>query len=267
VAQAAVAFENAWRFRETLSRKRVEQELALAASIQQGLFPAAMPAIAGYDLAAFNRPASQVGGDYYDTFVSPIDGPPASCLLCVADVSGKGLPASLLMSTIQASLRALRARTTGLVDLTAEINELLYATTPGNKYATAVLFQFDARSGRAAYVSAGHARCLVARADGRVEPLEPCGPPVGLLTGLEWEEKGLDLEPGDTLALFSDGVTEAWNGAEEEFGEDRIVAALRESRCETADATVARVVAAIDRFAAGAPQHDDITLLVARRTG
>jgi sigma-B regulation protein RsbU (phosphoserine phosphatase) len=265
VAQAAVAFENAWRLRETLARRRVEQELALAASIQQGLFPASLPAWPGYELAAFNRPASQVGGDYYDAISAAGGGPAGPCLLCVADVSGKGLPASLLMSTIQATFRALHGRAASLVDLVEETNALLYATTPGNKYATAILARIDPASGIGSYVNAGHTRGLLVHANGEVEALEPCGPPIGLLPGIGWDEKPIALGPGDRLALFSDGVTEAWNSAEDEFGENRVVHELRSARAGPAELTVSRLVAAIDAFAGPAAQHDDITMMLLAR--
>ncbi|RPJ76964.1 MAG: hypothetical protein EHM24_01095, partial [Acidobacteria bacterium] len=260
-------FENAWRLRETLARRRVEQELALAASIQQGLFPSALPAWPGYELAAFNRPASQVGGDYYDAIPAADGSLAGPCLLCVADVSGKGLPASLLMSTIQATLRALHGRTPSLLDLVEETNALLFATTPGNKYATAILARIDPASGIGSYVNAGHTRGLLVRAGGAVEALEPCGPPIGLLRGIGWDEKRIELGPGDRLALFSDGVTEAWNVAEDEFGEERVMDTLRSAGpASAAELAVARVVAAIDAFAGPAPQHDDITImLLARR--
>ncbi len=263
-AQAAVAFENAWRLRETLVRKKAEQELALAATIQKGLFPADLPSLPGHSFAAYNRPASQVGGDYYDA-IRAESGPHAGqCLLCVADVSGKGLPAALLMSTIQATLRALHSRAGSLVDLVAEASELLFASTPGNKYATVILARLET-SGALTYVNAGHARCLLVRAGGGVEVLEPCGPPIGLLPGMSWEERSLMLGDSDMLALFSDGVTEAWNDGEEEFGEDRIVEVLRAAPAETAAQCVARLVAAIDLFAGSAPQHDDITIMLLRR--
>ena len=263
-AQAAVAFENAWRLRETLARRKAEQELALAAAIQRGLFPAELPSLPGIRLAAYYRPASQVGGDYYDAMPAEGGAQAPDCLLCVADVSGKGLPAALLMSTIQATLRALHVRTRSLVDLVAETSELLFASTPGNKYATAILARLELGTGELTYVNAGHARCLLVRGDGQAEALEPCGPPIGLLPGMGWEERRLTLGAGDTLALFSDGVTEAWNAAEEEFGEDRIVQVLRATTSGTAAECVDRLVAAIDAFAGSAAQHDDITLMIAK---
>lgn len=265
VGQAAVAFENAWHFRETLAKRKVEQEFALAASIQKGLFPSCLPELPGYDTSAFNRPASQVGGDYYDVLPSPGEGPVHSCLFCVADVSGKGLPASLLMSSIQATLRALQGQTPSLRTLMGRINELLYASTPGNKYATALFANIDGSSGQVTYVNAGHSPGVLLRADGNVELLDACGPPVGLLTDLGFEEKQLELRAGDTLALFSDGVTEAWNADEDEFGEARLVDVLRAAARGNAEDTVTTLVDEIDAFAGSAPQHDDITILIVKR--
>ncbi len=265
VGQAAVAFENAWHFRETLAKRKVEQEFALAASIQRGLFPSHLPELPGYSISAFNRPASQVGGDYYDVLPSPIDGLPQSCLFCVADVSGKGLPASLLMSSIQATLRALQGQTPSLRTLMGRINDLLYASSPGNKYATALLANLERATGRVTFVNAGHSPGVLLRADGAVDLLDACGPPVGLLTDLDFEEKQLDLLSGDSLALFSDGVTEAWNADEEDFGEVRLVDVLRAAPGERAKDTVTKLVDAIDAFAGSAPQHDDITILIVKR--
>jgi sigma-B regulation protein RsbU (phosphoserine phosphatase) len=125
--------------------------------------------------------------------------------------------------------------------------------------------RLDADTGTGSYVNAGHTPCLVLRHDGSVDVLKPCGPPIGLLPGLGYDENPLRFAPGDTLALFSDGVTETWNAGEEEFGEDRLVEVLRASRGEPAHVVVSRIIGALDEFAGGAPQHDDITLLVVRR--
>jgi sigma-B regulation protein RsbU (phosphoserine phosphatase) len=266
VAQAAVAFENAWHFRETLDKKKLERELELAANIQANLFPAELPAVAGYELAVRNRPARQCGGDYYD--VLPVQGDAAGTrlLLCVADVSGKGLPAALLMSNMQATLRALLGRFPSLADLAAQANELLYATTSAAKYVTAAMLELAPATGVARYVSAGHTDCLLLRASGEVEWLESTGTPLGLLpAGPPYGERRLDLAPGDCLALFSDGVTEAQNGADEEFGEERLADIVRASADAPAGAIVGRIFEAIDAFAGSAPQFDDITLLVLKR--
>jgi phosphoserine phosphatase RsbU/P len=268
VAQAAVAFENSWYFREAVEQKKVEQELALAASIQQNLFPARLPKMTDLQLAARNRPARTCGGDYYDAL--QISG--QTHLICVADVSGKGLPASLLMSNMQATMRALLGRIPSLTELATLTNSLLYATTPDNKYITAILVELDPETGKGRYVNAGHQDCMLMRADGEVEWIKSTGTPLGLMAPdiielmAPYSEKSFELHPGDVLALFSDGVTEAHDEGENEFGEERLAEFLRPIRTEPAETLVDKVFREIDRFAGSAPQYDDITLFVIRKT-
>ncbi|MGI8783777.1 MAG: PP2C family protein-serine/threonine phosphatase [Acidobacteriota bacterium] len=265
VAQAAVAFENSWYFRETLQRQWIEQELELAASIQQELFPTSLPSLTGFDIAARSRPARQVGGDYYDTLLVSLSEPTRSHLLCLADVSGKGLPAALLMSSIQATLRALLGHVPSLVDLAGRTSELLYATTPSNKYATAILVEVNPAAETVRYVNAGHVDCVLLQSGGGVEWLKSTGPPLGLLPHAVYEEKSLPLQPGDLVALYSDGVTEAWDRDENEFGEARLLDCLRRVTNEPAATVVTRMIEEVDRFAGAALQHDDITLMVLKR--
>ncbi|MFN2455421.1 MAG: PP2C family protein-serine/threonine phosphatase [Pyrinomonadaceae bacterium] len=280
VAQALVAFENSWYVGETLERKKIEQELELAASIQEKLFPDHLPSLSGYDIAAHTRPARQCGGDYYDVLpVEELSDPAAvdcdgaggakgecSYLFCVADVSGKGLPASLLMSNVQATFRALLGRLPTLADLAAHTNDLLFATTPGNKYVTAVLVECNPRTGAVRYVNAGHNGGLLLRRDGAHEWLKPTGTPIGLFAGLPYTEELFTLEAGDTLALFSDGVPEAQDVSDEEFGEDRLLEFLRRVNHQPAPEIVAGTFVAVDAFAGAAPQFDDITMMVIKRT-
>lgn len=267
VAQSAVAFENSWYFREAIEQKKVEQELALAASIQQTLFPARLPKMANLELAARNRPARTCGGDYYDALL--ISG--QTHLICVADVSGKGLPASLLMSNMQATMRALLGRIPSLTELATLTNSLLYATTPDNKYITAILVELDPETGKGRYVNAGHQDCLLMRASGEAEWIKSTGTPLGLMAPdiielmAPYSELSFELHPGDVLALFSDGVTEAHDKDENEFGEERLAEFLRPIRHELAEALVNKVFCEIDRFAGSAPQYDDITLFIIKR--
>jgi phosphoserine phosphatase RsbU/P len=271
VAQAAVAFENSWFFRDAVERKKVEQELALAATIQQSLFPANLPKLINFDLAARNRPARQCGGDYYDALAMDHIKTGNRHLICVADVSGKGLPASLLMSNMQATLRALLGRLPSLTELVTHTNSLLYATTPSNKYVTAILLDMDAETGECHYVNAGHTDCLLLRASGEAEWLKSTGTPLGLMAPdivelmQPYEERGFELCPGDLVALFSDGVTEAQDIHENEFGEERTANFIRPIALETAELIVEKVFEEIDRFAGAAPQYDDITLMVIKR--
>ncbi|MGH9940386.1 MAG: GAF domain-containing SpoIIE family protein phosphatase, partial [Blastocatellia bacterium] len=267
VSQAAVAFENSWYFREAIEQKKVEQELALAASIQQNLFPSRLPQMANLELAARNRPARTCGGDYYDAL--RISG--ETHLICVADVSGKGLPASLLMSNMQATMRALLGRIPSLTELATLTNSLLYATTPDNKYVTAILVELDPETGKGRYVNAGHQDCLLMRAGGEVEWIKSTGTPLGLMAPdiiemmTPYSEQSFELYPGDLLALFSDGVTEAQDEDENEFGEERLAEFLRPIRNEPAETLVDKVFCEIDRFAGSAPQYDDITLFIIKR--
>ena len=281
--QTATAIENAQLFERTVqaarererllalhqevevARAKLESEMKLAARIQADLFPPSMPAIAGYDLAARNRPARQCGGDYYDA-IAVGSGGDARVLLCVADVAGKGLPASLVMSNMQATLRALLGRTDSLPALAGLASDLLFASTAPEKYVTAALADLEPSTGAIRFVGAGHVDTLILRANGETVTLGSTGTPLGLLPPLlPYGEVNLRLEPGDTLVLFSDGVTEAQNADEEEYGEARLVDCLRAVADQPAAVMIERLMASIDGFAGGAPQFDDITLLVARR--
>ena len=276
VAQAGVAFENAWYVRETLERKKIEQELELAASIQEALFPASLPQLSGYDLAARTRAARQCGGDYYDALPIENGSNAASTattaegqrphLFCVADVSGKGLPASLLMSNVQATLRALLGRTPSIAELAARTSELLYATTAANKYVTAILAEFDPLTGGVRYVNGGHNGGVLLRGGGEAEWLKPTSTPIGLFAGLPFEEASFALEPDDLLALFSDGVPEAQDASGNEFGEERLLDYLRTVHDKDAKQIVAGVFDEVDAHAGAAPQFDDITVFIIKRT-
>jgi len=279
--QTATAIENARLFERTVqaghererllalnkvaevARAGYERELELAATIQADLFPAQLPSLPGYDLAARNRPAKRCGGDYYDAIRA---GDAASVLLCVADVSGKGVPASLLMSHMQATLRALLGRTASLQELTGHAHDLLHGSTADNKYVTAALLELEPATGRASYVSAGHINSLLVKKTGEVVSLGSTGAPLGLLPpGMPYETTAITIEPGDCLILCSDGVPDAQNEGDEEFGENRLTAIVREARHQPSAEIVSRVFDAIDQFAGAAPQFDDITLMVLRR--
>ena len=265
VAQAAVAFENAWHFRETVGKKQLEKELTLAAAIQQGLFPARLPTLANTDIAARNLQAKQVGGDYYDAI--PVDQPLPTepHLLCVVDISGKGMFASLLMSNIQATLRALLSRDSTLPVLAVRANDLLYATTPSNRYATAIMAIYNPVTGECSWVNCGHNDGVVLRANDEVEMLECSGLALGLFPKRTYEAQNFTLADGDLLALYSDGVTEAQNESELEYGLDRFTACLRANRHLPAPQIVDAVFREIDAFVGDAPQFDDITLMVVKR--
>jgi serine phosphatase RsbU (regulator of sigma subunit) len=282
--QAASAIENARLFERTihaarererlmalhqqaeLARTKLESELTLAARIQAQLFPAEMPRVEGYELAARNRPARRCGGDYFDLLPTRGAAGDPRLLLCVADVAGKGLPASLVMSNMQATLRALLGRTASLPDLAMLASDLLYAATSPEKYVTAALAELSPESGKVTFVGAGHLDNLILRADGTPVSLASTGPPLGLLPDhLPYVETAHCLGPGDYLVLYSDGVSDAENERNEEFGEGRLLDVLR-TRCgQSASEMIEHLFSAIDGFVGSAPQFDDITILIIRR--
>jgi serine phosphatase RsbU (regulator of sigma subunit)/putative methionine-R-sulfoxide reductase with GAF domain len=282
--QTATAIENARLFERTVqaghererllalnkaaevARAGYERELELAATIQADLFPAQLPSLPGYDLAARNRPAKRCGGDYYDAIPTAGAAGDPAVLLCVADVSGKGVPASLLMSHMQATLRALLGRTASLQELTGHAHDLLHGSTADNKYVTAALLELVPATGRASYVSAGHINSLLIKQSGEVVALGSTGAPLGLLPpGMPYDTTAITIEPGDCLILCSDGVPDAQNEGDEEFGESRLTAIVQAARHQPSAEIVSQVIDAIDRFAGAAPQFDDITLMVLRR--
>ena len=281
--QAATAIENARLFERTVqaglererlmalqqetevARAKLQNELDLAARIQANLFPAELPRVPGYDLAARNRAARRCGGDYYDVVAGTGAGGDR-LLCCVADVSGKGLPASLVMSNMQATLRALHGRVDSLTALASRASDLLFAATAPEKYVTAALLDFDPATGQGRFLSAGHVDNLLHEAGGTWRSLRSTGLPLGLLPdGAPYTETELVIARGEQVLLYSDGVTEAQDGGGEEFGEERLQAVVREAAGQSADELADRIVAAIDAFAGDAPQFDDITLLVVRR--
>lgn len=264
-AQAGVALENAWHFRDTVARQQLEKELALAASIQQDLFPKRLPPLLDLDISARNRQAKQVGGDYYDVLPFAGTSPTDPHLLCVADISGKGISAALLMSIIQATLRSLLRRESSLLEIAGVANELLYATTPSNKFATAFLCSIEPSTGSCRFVNCGHNAAVLLRANGEVEMLDGPGLALGLLPRRTFGEQVFVLERGDVLAIYSDGVSEAQNLADEMFDVERLTACMRRKYAEPASAIVEDVFQAIDEFAGEAPQFDDITLMIIKR--
>jgi sigma-B regulation protein RsbU (phosphoserine phosphatase) len=264
-AQAAVSFDNAWHFRDTLVRQQMEKEIALAASIQRDLFPAVLPLLACSDVAARNRQAKLVGGDYYDVLPIQGSGPDLPHLLCVVDISGKGMFAALLMSNIQATLRALLSHGQSLSEVAQQANDLLHATTPANRYATAFLNRYDPLTGACQWVNCGHNDGIVLRKSGEVEMMPCSGIALGLFPHMAYEAQTFNLRSGDLLAIYSDGVTEANDADEREFSLERLIAVLTANRDRPASEIVDMAIQEIDAFVGEAPQFDDITLMVMKR--
>lgn len=265
VGQAAVALDNAWRIQDTLYRQQLERELSLAATIQQDLFPKALPELPFTRLGARNRQARQVGGDYYDVLPMIACGGNHPYLMTVADISGKGIAASLLMANIQATLRALLASESDLAAITGKTNELLYASTPSSKYATAILVEYDPHTGQGVYVNGGHNEGVLLRASGEVEMLGATGLPIGLLPKRTFESAAFQMNPGDLLLIYSDGVPESCQIDDTEFGMERVIEVLKLSQQDPPEQILDRLFSSIDTFVGDAPQHDDITAMVIQR--
>ncbi len=248
---------------ETAQREVMTRELSIARDVQQRLLPQTLPNIAGLKCFATCRPAREVGGDYYDF----LELPNQVLGLAIGDVSGKGVPASLLMASLQASLRS---QTLGagesLEQLMANVNTLVFAASPINLYATFFYAQYDARSRSLTYVNAGHnAPIVLQRKSGALETirLDVGGMPVGLLTEVPYRSARIDLACGDLIVLFTDGITEAMNVQEEEWGEANLFRTIRElDHASGPEEIVQAVFRSADEFAGQAPQHDDMTIVV-----
>ena len=258
--QMGVQLENSRLYREAVERQRLEEELAVARSIQQRLLPSDVPRLEGFELAAYNEPSAQVSGDYFD-FVDFGN----CCGLVIADVSGKGLPASLLASNLQASIRALATAESQPGSILTAVNHSLYESTDAERFATAFLACLDPRQGQLTYSSAGHNPPLLRRHDGRIEWLDVGATPLGAFPGVEYDADVIRLDPGDRLVLFTDGVTEAADPQGEFFGEEGLERVVQAHPDADAQSLLAAIREAVEAHCAGLGVGDDMTLIVVRR--
>jgi phosphoserine phosphatase RsbU/P len=258
---AAIRIENTRLGEVEVLERIMTRDLSQAAEIQQRMLPAVAPSVAGADLAGYNVACRTVGGDYYDFFRYP-DGKVA---LALGDVSGKGMPASLLMMALHARVQVLAEDPGDLGEFMIRLNKATCANCPSNRFITFFFCVLDVATGELTFANAGHNPPIVLRANGEAEMLEGGGPVLGILSIARYTQLSARLEPDDLLVLYSDGVTEACNGAYEEFGEERFIEVLKQNRNRPAAEIVELVTKALTEFAAGAPQADDITLSVARR--
>jgi sigma-B regulation protein RsbU (phosphoserine phosphatase) len=257
--QAQAALEGARLHKVALEKERQDRELQIAQEIQRSLFPRSRPTIEGFEVAAESQPCHQVGGDYYD-FI-PLDGGRTGVV--VADVSGKGTPASILMASVHASLRA-TAGTAPPGVLLGRLNRFVCASTQESRYVTLFYGEVDPASRRLRYVNAGHIPPCLVRAGGAVERLRAGGPVIGLLEAADYEEGEVVLETGDLLAVVTDGVTEALSPDDEEFGDGRVCASLQGAE-SSAESAVRRLVQAVEEWTGAADGFDDdLTALIMR---
>jgi sigma-B regulation protein RsbU (phosphoserine phosphatase) len=259
--QAAIALENARLHREALERERLEREMQVAAEIQRQILPKGAPPVPGYQLVGWNLPARQVGGDYYDLLALP-DG---RVELVVGDVSGKGIPAALMVSTLHSALRLLLDHAGFGPSLLERLNRHILESSAPNKFITMLIAELEPASGILRYLNAGHNPGLLLRAGGRVEELPSGGIPLGLLPNSRYQPREVVVEPGDFLCIYSDGITEAESITEEEFGTERLIEILRQHGGRPLQEVLEEIQTAVSRFALGKPQYDDQTLVLLRR--
>ncbi len=259
---AIISIENARLFKEAIEKQRMEDEMKIAQEIQQGLLPEVLPSVPHFELAATNIPSKQVGGDYYDV----LDLNSNEFALAIGDVSGKGMPAALLMANVQATLRALVSPRISIAETTGRINDLTCANTRGgSKFITFFCGILNSQNGRFRYSNAGHNPPYLLRRDGAVEKLEAGGLILGVFkTAKAYDEGLVTLSAGDVLVLYTDGISEAMNANGDQFSEERLESVLRASTGLCANEIIQRVQKELLAHTGGTPQSDDITMLVVK---
>jgi sigma-B regulation protein RsbU (phosphoserine phosphatase) len=276
--QTGLAIENSYLFSklatEAALRERASREMEIAREVQRRMFPQSFPSIPGVDIAGHCRPALGIGGDYYD-FIAlgrAEDNPEQTSArlgIAIGDVSGKGISAALLMASLRASLRGQTLTGFDLAHLVRNVNLQLYDSSDSNRYATFFFAQYDPGTRQLTYVNAGHNAPVVLRpavsatnVACEILLLEQGGPAVGLLPEANYQQSVLTMQPGDVLIGYTDGITEAMNFRDEEWGEDRMIAKAISCVHLSAQQILESLIEGADAFASGAPQHDDMTLVL-----
>jgi serine phosphatase RsbU (regulator of sigma subunit) len=259
--QAAIAIEKARLHEEELQKLRMEEELNVGRQIQLSLLPKAPPDVPGWDFAAAYQAARVVGGDFYDFFNLPS----GQVGVVVADVADKGVPAAIFMALSRTMLRSTAFVERGPAAALAQANALILQDNQSELFISAFYAVIDTASGKVAYANAGHNYPLLVRASGDVETLRASGIVLGTFADVQLQERETALEPGDMLIFYTDGITEAMNPDNEEFGEARLVAAALAQRDQSSANIVAAILGAVETFIGDAPQSDDLTLVVVKR--
>lgn len=260
---AAIRIEHARLAEVEQAERLLAKEMEQAAEIQRGLLPTEAPVIHGIELAGYNAPCRTVGGDYYD-FIPYEDGRVA---ILVADVAGKGMPAAMLMSNLQARVQVLFDDPVNVAALIGRLNRIIVQNCPSNRFISLFAGIYDSKTGEMTYCNAGHNPPLLVRCNGLVEELGATGVILGILKNAKFEQQTCRLDIGDSIVMFSDGVTEACGpGSDDQFGEERLAAILTEHGCETARSISETVQHQLNAWMGTAPAADDITLVIVKRT-
>ncbi len=260
-SQSAQVIENARLNEQEKALLRMQEEVRHAARIQMDLLPKSAPLIPGYDVMGMTIPAQSVGGDYFD-FIPCGRGETA---ICVGDVTGKGLPASLLMANVQATLRGLTLAGTSVKSCIERSNALFLESTDPQKFVTLFYGRLSPDEGLLRYTNAGHDHPILIDREGRVRRLATGGTVLGIVEEFPFEEEEIGLEKGSTLVAYSDGITEARNGEAVLFGEERLLDLIARQRGGTARELGDAIIGAVRSFAGNCPQSDDMTIVIIRR--
>jgi len=261
-SQVALESENLRLIEETLDKRRLQEQLDMARRVQEGFLPRSLPKTPGLELAACFQASLEVAGDYYDVLALP----GGRTLLAVGDVSGKGAGAAMIMANLQAALRSMARVGVPLGEMVGGINDIIHANTRVEQFITFFAAIYDPATRELRFVNAGHNPPRVIRVDGSASALDPVGPILGVFPGLVFAEQSVALAPGDLLIAFTDGVSEAMNAADEDFGEERIVTVAAPLREGPPAPVLAAIEAAVTAFRGERDLLDDYTLLVARVT-
>ena len=239
----------------------MERELELATEIQQRFQPSEAPRMDGYEFQGISFSCYEIGGDYYD-FITRHDG---KMLIALGDVSGKGTAAALLMSSLHAAIHGQVAARSSLDEVVRSVNQYLADNTPANRFVTLFVAELDPSTGDLKYINAGHNPPLIGRMSGHIEQLSSGGFPLGIFPSAEFEVGETQLQPGESLVIYSDGVSEANNIKEEEFGMERLMDVVRRNLPASAAGLRDKVESALSAFTQTAPANDDITLVIVKR--
>ncbi len=260
-AQSAQVIENARLYQEEQDYLRLQDEMRLANEIQTNLLPKLPPQIKGYEIAGKSIPAKDVGGDYFDFIQLEED----QTFFCLGDVSGKGMPAALLMSNLQATLRGQTHPEVACKDCVERSNTLMFKSTDPKKFATLFYGCINSKNHTLTYCNAGHDNPFLISKNSETVRLKKGGIVLGFVPSFFFEEETIEIKPGDILVIYSDGITEAMNEAEEEFGEPRLSEILIECKEMSANEIVEKILENVDKHVGDVPQMDDKTLVVLKR--
>ncbi len=257
--QVAAAIENKFLHQQSIEKELIEQEINVAASIQRRIIPEKLSKIEGYEIAGINISSKEVGGDYYDC----INLPNGKVALVIADVTGKGISAALLVNTLNASLYSYLEFNLPLTEMTERLNKLIYRSSPSDKFITFFIAVLDPISGELDMVNAGHNPILILRANGELEQIDAGGIGLGMLDlGLPFTGQKLKLEKNDRLFLYTDGIPEAMNENEEEYSDERMIEFLKSNSHKSAEEFISELVDDVKKHVGTAHQSDDITSLI-----